>query len=51
MTMQDITAQLGIARLRKVSETTTVIEMTNGYVKPATQLEIRMWELLRRVSV
>jgi hypothetical protein len=50
MTMLDILSELGIQGLRKVSDSTTVVELKNGYCYPATQMEERMWNLLRRIS-
>lgn len=43
--IQEIT---GVKAIRKLSETTTVIEMMHGGIRPATPAEIAMWSLLTR---
>lgn len=51
MTLVDIKALLGVSNIRTVSDSTRVVELTNGYVHPATELEVRMWDLLTRQAV
>lgn len=48
MTKLDIINTLGVDGLRKVSDSTTVVE-AHGYAWPATPLEIRMWKLLQQL--
>ena len=47
MSLQDNT---GVLRLRKIGENVTVVEFTNGGVRPATDLEVRMWDVLTKVA-
>ena len=49
MTRLDAVNSLGIEGIRKVSDSTTVVE-SNGYAWPATPLEIRMWKLLQQLT-
>jgi hypothetical protein len=44
--MEEIIEVTGVKSFRVVSPSTTVIELTNGGVRPATQLEQDLWRLL-----
>jgi hypothetical protein len=44
-----LSEELGIKNIRQVSTVTTVIEF-EGSCRPATALEIRMWQLLDRLA-
>ena len=49
MTRLDVMNTLGIDGIRKVSDSTTVVE-SHGCAWPATPLEIRMWHLLQKLT-
>jgi hypothetical protein len=46
VTLSQIQASVGIKTVRKVSDTTVVVDYANGTCRPATELETRMWSLL-----
>lgn len=50
MTLKDIRAITGISDVRKLSETTTVVEFPSGHCRPATEAEIRMWQALTELA-
>lgn len=47
MTRDELTQATGVKRIYTVTKTTTVVEYANGYVRPATPLEKRLWQLLK----
>jgi hypothetical protein len=47
---QQLTDTTGIKNVRRVSETTVVLEFANGSVRPATRLELIMWAILTQPS-
>lgn len=49
MTLLDAKTKLGITGLRRISAGTTVFELPSGHAHPATELEIRMWELIQQL--
>ena len=42
--MSKIAEQLGIKGIRQVSESTTVVDSLTGSCRPATSLEMKMWD-------
>ena len=47
--MQDFLAQAGISQVRKVSDSTTVIEYRSGGCRPATETEKQLFGLLATI--
>jgi hypothetical protein len=50
MTSNDLQSSTGVSKIRKVSTGTTVIEFSNGGVRPASSLELSLWDLLTRLT-
>ena len=50
MTLEQIKAELGIVGIRKISEHTVTVVIDEKNCYPASNLEQRMWNLLRRLS-
>lgn len=50
MTLMDIQGILGVSRFREVGKNTTVVELSSGFVHPATELEVRMWNLITTLT-
>jgi hypothetical protein len=46
MTRTDALARAGISTIRKVSDSTTVIEYVSGGCRPATATEVKLVEVL-----
>lgn len=49
MTLEGIKQELGIEGIRKVSEHTVTVVFNNGHVSPASALEIRMWNMIKKL--
>ncbi len=47
MTQAELTTTCGVRALREVSPTTTVVEFSNGSVRPATGLEKLLWDVVQ----
>jgi len=50
MTPAQLRDLAGIKGLHKLSEHTTTVVFPNGAARPATPLEIRLWQILTRLS-
>lgn len=46
MTLRQLQELTGAKGIRKVSEHTVVVEFVNGTVRPASPLEVQLWQLL-----
>lgn len=50
MTLEEMKKELGIVGIKKVSEHTVTVVLNEKHCYPASPLEQRMWNLLRRLS-
>lgn len=48
--MNEIKHKLGVKGVRRISESTTVVEFEDGGAMPLTPFAVRMWDLLEELT-